>query len=134
RGGQGPLCPRLPKSLRPCRLPSASVASFLTPSGSVVVAGGIPHTTQCTHSPDGASGSSQMSANALVPCGGAVHSNGGETSAPSQVCFFGMSPPWANDELFSSKPIAVLPGIANAESAHATSPTPLQPRRDTRGR
>src|SRR4029077_1211180 len=77
-------------------------------------------------------GSSQTRANAFVPCGGAVHSSAGETSAPSQVCFLGMSPPCANDELFSSKPIAVLPGTTTTESAQTATATPLQPRRDTR--
>src|SRR5262249_58852522 len=90
----------------------------------------MPHTTQWVHTPAGASGSSQTSANAFVPAGGAVHSSAGETSAPSQVCFFGMSPPEANAALFNSKPIAVPPRRASAVRT-PTAPAQLRLRRNT---
>src|SRR5207245_6766761 len=66
-----------------------------TPSGNEVASAGRLYSTQWTHVPRGASGSSQIRANACVPLGASDHVKGGETSLPSAVCFFGMGEPSA---------------------------------------
>ena len=54
---------------------------------------GIPYSTQWTHVPLGASGSSAMGATLSVPSGTSLHLRGGETSSPSQVYLAGMVEP-----------------------------------------
>ena len=61
---------------------------------------------QCVHVPAGASGSSAMNANDLVPAGASFQFKPGETSAPSQVYFFGTSLPSENAVVFSSNDMA----------------------------
>ena len=56
--------------------------------GQVVTA---PNVSRCR---TGASGSSAIRVKLAVPDGGSVHESSGETSAPSQVNFLGMSPPF----------------------------------------
>jgi hypothetical protein len=56
----------------------------------------MSHKIQWVHVPFGASGSSTSSAKLRVPSGTPLHSSEGETSAPSQVCNRGISPPSAN--------------------------------------
>ena len=57
--------------------------------------GGMLYSTQWTHRPRGASGSSQSSARLFVLSGAPLHFNGGETSLPSAVYCLGMvSPSW----------------------------------------
>jgi hypothetical protein len=43
------------------------------------------------------------------PAGGSVQFNAGETSGPSQVCFFGMSLPFTNAGLLKLKAISLPP-------------------------
>ena len=84
------------KSLRPWRVPSASVSVFGTPSGSLATLGGMFHAIQCVHVPAGASGSSAIRANDCAPAGALDHVNSGEASLPSHVNFFGIVPPSEN--------------------------------------
>jgi hypothetical protein len=70
----------------------------------------------------GASGSSQMSTNTLVPEGIERHSRGGDTSAPSQVKSLGIMPPFSNTELLKS---IGLPPFLSAKAVSKTYPLKL---------
>jgi hypothetical protein len=62
---------------------------------------------QWTKVPPGASGSSSESANERVPRGGAFHESGGEMPLPEQVYPWGMTPPFENAGLESTKAAAI---------------------------
>src|SRR5436309_4391743 len=64
----------------------------------------MPTSTQWTHVPTGASGSSTMRTRLFVPAGDAVHSSGGETSGPSPVYLAGIIAPAPKAGLVSAKP------------------------------
>src|SRR2546429_7507349 len=64
-------------------------------SGSSAVAAGRLYSTQWTHVPAGASGSSAISAKLTVPAGAPLQASGGETSAPSHVYLAGTAAPSA---------------------------------------
>src|ERR1019366_7959113 len=95
--------------LRPCRVPSPNWSCFATASGSSCALAGRFHSTQCPQVPAGASGSSMISAKLTVRAGASLHSSAGEKSASSQVCFFGITAPGANAELFSTSDIDERP-------------------------
>src|SRR6266498_1976226 len=67
---------------------------------------GMLYSTQWTHVPAGASGSSTMSANDPAPVGGSFHVRAGEMFLPVQVYFAGMDCPLANASLLISIDIA----------------------------
>src|SRR5262249_48106238 len=64
-----------------------------TPSARSLVSTGKSKSTQWTHVPTGASGSSMMSAKLCVFSGSAPQLSFGETSGPSQVNFLGIISP-----------------------------------------
>src|SRR5579872_133442 len=67
--------------------------SFIdAPSAKLRTVLGILKTTQCTHTFAGASGSSTIRANVLVPAGSSDHCKDGETFAPSHVYCDGIDP------------------------------------------
>src|SRR4030095_7514687 len=68
-------------------------------SGRLRVFTGILNSTQCTHVPIGASGSSTMSAKDCVPAGGSFHASAGEMFFPIHEYFAGMDCPFANASL-----------------------------------
>src|SRR5215472_4243265 len=118
-GGHGPPYPILPKSLRPCRAPFASCSCFATPSASSRVSAGRSNSTQCTHVPAGASGSSIISAKLCVFAGGSVQLSFGETSGPSHANFFGIISPAENDalDIFMVPPWICAGGVAPRKEA-----------------
>src|SRR5205085_6419104 len=97
------------KSFLPCFAPLARVSVVGIPSSGSRVWLGRLERTQWTHVPRGASGSSQIRARLLVPDGGSDQPNGGERSAPSPECFFGMVAPDWNAVLVSSMDIEESP-------------------------
>jgi hypothetical protein len=58
------------------------------------------NSTQCTHVPIGASGSSTIRAKDWVPAGGSLQVREGETFFPIQEYFAGMDCPFSNASLF----------------------------------
>src|SRR2546430_14610604 len=76
-------------------------------SGSSAVAAGRLYSTQCTHVPAGASGSSAISAKLTVPAGAPLQASGGETSAPSHVYLEGTADPSVKAVLVSENAMAV---------------------------
>src|SRR5262245_52154663 len=65
-----------------------------------------------------------MRANALVPDGGDVHSSGGDRSAPSQVCCWGMVAPSLKAGLESWNAMAVPPSAPSPTSIRTTTTVP----------
>src|SRR5690349_5641050 len=76
----------------------------------LVVPEGMLYTTQCTHVPPGASGSSAMSAYDCVPEGALLQARAGEMLLPLQLYFTGMDCPFANASLLNSIDIAASVG------------------------
>src|SRR5207237_3104414 len=76
-------------------------------SGSSAVAAGRLYSTQWTHVPAGASGSSAISAKLTVPAGAPLQASGGETSAPSHVYLTGTADPSVKAVLVSENSMAV---------------------------
>src|SRR5690348_5268307 len=97
-GGHGPPYPIFPKSFVPCRAPLSSDSLFGTPSGRFCVSAGKLNSTQCTHVPAGASGSSAINATLFVPAGGLLQCSSGERSSASHVYCLGIFC-WAENEL-----------------------------------
>src|SRR5206468_4720833 len=86
----------------------------LSPIASVEA--GTSYSTQCVKVPEGASGSSQMTAMLFDCAGTPLNSSGGGTSCPSQVYFFGMAAPSANtDELTLSAIMSLRSGRVSIE-------------------
>jgi hypothetical protein len=69
---------------------------------------GRSYNTQCTHVPTGASGSSHISAELLVPAGALSQLRGGEIFSPSHVYLDGIGSPSAKLELVILIVIGVL--------------------------
>src|ERR1019366_5483009 len=118
------------KLLRPCRIPSTNWSCLATASGSPCALAVRFHNTQCTQVPAGASGSSMISAKLTVRAGDPLHSSAGETSAASQLCFFGISAPGANAVLLSASAIGNRPP-AGERDCTATVLPPTAPSRCT---
>src|SRR6185369_11013024 len=76
----------------------------------LVVPEGMLYTTQCTHVPPGASGSSAMRAYDCVPEGVLLQARAGEMLLPLQLYFTGMDCPFANASLLNSIDIAASVG------------------------
>src|ERR1019366_8250771 len=116
--------------LRPCRVPSPNWSCLVTASGSSCALAGMFHSTQCTQVPAGASGSSMIRAKLTVPAGVPLHSSAGETSAASQVCFFGITAPGANAVLLSTSAIDERPPADGCDCEASVLP-PTAPSRST---
>src|SRR5262245_6427307 len=97
----------------------------------------IPHTTQCTKVPPGASGSTSVSAWLCQPCGGADQVSGGFTpfNGPSHVNLAGSLAPLANAGLVS---FIVFGGsgadLLSSPPPHAASPSAAEIRTIARNR
>src|SRR5437868_1197171 len=86
------------------------------PSPIASVEAGTSYSTQCVKVPEGASGSSQMTAMLFDWVGTPLNSSGGGTSCPSQVYFLGIGAPSANtDELTLSAITSLRSGRASIE-------------------
>src|SRR5438477_10022942 len=83
--------------------PPGTFSCLGTPSGSECNVAGRSYATQCTHVPDGASGSSTTNAKLWVLEGGSAQESAGEASAPWQENWTGMLPPASNAGLVSAK-------------------------------
>ncbi len=120
-GGHGPPYPICLKSFTPCRVPSGSDSSFAIFSGNARNVGGRFQTTQCTHVPAGASGSSTINARLFVPSGGVDHFRSGEKFSPWHVYCLGIEERSAKAELsiFMFAPLlAIADGIPRGGTKH----------------
>lgn len=98
----------------PCRAPFFRVDRGRIFSESPFALTGILKSTQCTHVPRGASGSSTISARVFVPFGIPDHSSGGDTFSPSHVYFFGIISPSLKAALITVISIAAPPFAGDA--------------------
>jgi len=78
-----------------------------TPSGNAVRWAGMFQINQCVQVPLGASGSSTISASESAAGETPFQLSAGDKSAPSHVCRFGISPPFANAVAFIARDIAI---------------------------
>src|SRR3990167_6104002 len=94
-GGQGPMYWFLPLLFRPWIAPAGRLLTAI-----VSVDAGMSHTSQCTKSPDTASGSCIIKARLFVPAGTPAIFIGGLTFCPLQVYWTGIAAPsrktWLN--------------------------------------
>src|SRR5512135_1006122 len=90
----------------PLVMPSIAPAGMASPSRPTVA--GIFHRIQCTNVPDGASGSSKISASVSACAGIPSNENTGRAPCPAHVYLSGMSWPSANAVLVSFIVIGVF--------------------------
>src|ERR1039458_7972099 len=119
------------KLLPPGGAPLSSRFVLGVAAGRSVALAGMFQMSQCVHVPMGASGSSTIRARDCVPAGASSQLSAGERSAPSQVYFFGITPPFGNAVDFRVKDIARPPcGSPCAGSTETRAPVwPEEPDR-----
>src|ERR1051326_8278307 len=109
-----------PNPFRPWRSPLGNSGVFGISSFSEVREGGIPYSSQCTNVPDGASGSSTISARLTAFDEAPSHSSGGEMFPPFFEYFSGILPPLLNAPLVNLRLIALpMPALSTFVVPHA---------------